>query len=48
METPGNLKDQIAAADERLLAGLGYKQEFLRAFTPLEVRLSLTEECSPC
>ena len=33
------LKDRIAAADEELLAGLGYKQEFHRAFTPLEVRL---------
>lgn len=32
-----SLKDQIALADERLLADLGYKQEFLRAFTPLEV-----------
>ena len=31
------MKDQIAAADEALLAELGYKQEFLRAFTPLEV-----------
>jgi len=27
----------IAAADEALLAELGYKQEFQRAFTPLEV-----------
>jgi hypothetical protein len=27
----------IAKADERLLAELGYKQEFQRAFTPLEV-----------
>jgi hypothetical protein len=27
----------IANADEKLLAGLGYKQEFQRAFTPLEV-----------
>ena len=35
MET---LKERIAAADEELLAGLGYKQEFHRAFTPLEVR----------
>jgi hypothetical protein len=25
-------------ADEKLLATLGYKQEFQRAFTPLEVR----------
>ena len=28
----------IEAADEALLAELGYKQEFQRAFTPLEVR----------
>jgi hypothetical protein len=27
----------IAKADEALLAELGYKQEFSRAFTPLEV-----------
>jgi hypothetical protein len=27
----------IAKADEKLLAKLGYKQEFQRAFTPLEV-----------
>jgi hypothetical protein len=27
----------IAKADETLLAELGYKQEFQRAFTPLEV-----------
>jgi hypothetical protein len=27
----------IAKADEALLAELGYKQEFKRAFTPLEV-----------
>jgi hypothetical protein len=27
----------IANADENLLAELGYKQEFQRAFTPLEV-----------
>ncbi|KAI5120016.1 hypothetical protein M0805_008477 [Coniferiporia weirii] len=30
-------REQVAAADEELLAGLGYKQEFQRAFTPLEV-----------
>ena len=30
-------KEAIARADERLLAELGYKQEFKRAFTPLEV-----------
>lgn len=28
----------VEAADEALLAELGYKQEFRRAFTPLEVR----------
>ncbi|KAL5524934.1 hypothetical protein ACEPAF_8803 [Sanghuangporus sanghuang] len=32
-----SLKKQVAVADEQLLADLGYKQEFLRAFTPLEV-----------
>ncbi|KAH7924358.1 amino acid transporter [Leucogyrophana mollusca] len=30
-------QDAIAQADEALLAQLGYKQEFKRAFTPLEV-----------
>ncbi|KAG6374015.1 hypothetical protein JVT61DRAFT_4651 [Boletus reticuloceps] len=30
-------KEAIAIADEKLLAELGYKQEFKRAFTPLEV-----------
>jgi hypothetical protein len=30
-------KEQIRLADEALLASLGYKQEFKRAFTPLEV-----------
>ena len=30
-------KEGIARADEELLAELGYKQEFKRAFTPLEV-----------
>ena len=30
-------KARVAAADEALLAELGYKQEFQRAFTPLEV-----------
>lgn len=29
--------DAIRIADEALLADLGYKQEFKRAFTPLEV-----------
>lgn len=31
-------KDSTRQADEALLASLGYKQEFKRAFTPLEVR----------
>lgn len=31
------MKENIAVADEALLATLGYKQEFQRAFTPLEV-----------
>ncbi|KAF8130354.1 amino acid/polyamine transporter I [Boletus edulis] len=30
-------KEAIARADEKLLSELGYKQEFKRAFTPLEV-----------
>jgi len=30
-------KEAVARADEQLLAELGYKQEFKRAFTPLEV-----------
>ncbi|KAL0579387.1 hypothetical protein V5O48_002612 [Marasmius crinis-equi] len=30
-------KQSVQAADEALLASLGYKQEFKRAFTPLEV-----------
>ncbi|KDQ54539.1 hypothetical protein JAAARDRAFT_209261 [Jaapia argillacea MUCL 33604] len=33
----GGNKQSVAAADEALLAALGYKQEFRRAFTPLEV-----------
>ena len=32
-------REAIARSDEALLAQLGYKQEFKRAFTPLEVRL---------
>ena len=32
----------IANADEKLLAELGYKQEFQRAFTPLEVYYVIT------
>ena len=31
-------KAEITRRDEELLAGLGYKQEFKRTFTPLEVR----------
>lgn len=30
-------QERIALADEELLASLGYKQEFKRAFTPFEV-----------
>ena len=30
-------RDEIVGRDEELLARLGYKQEFKRAFTPLEV-----------
>lgn len=30
--------EAVRLADEALLADLGYKQEFKRAFTPLEVR----------
>ena len=37
------VKNQIAAADEALLAELGYKQEFQRAFTPLEVSFFMLE-----
>ncbi|KAH9956384.1 hypothetical protein BGW80DRAFT_1388167, partial [Lactifluus volemus] len=33
----GQRKAAIAESDERLLAELGYKQEFQRAFRPLEV-----------
>ncbi|TFY70806.1 hypothetical protein EVG20_g2193 [Dentipellis fragilis] len=39
-DMPGIAKEkqrEIALADENLLAELGYKQEFQRAFTPLEV-----------
>ena len=36
---PSYRKAKIAAADEALLAELGYKQEFQRAFTPLEVSI---------
>ncbi|EEB88234.1 hypothetical protein MPER_14049, partial [Moniliophthora perniciosa FA553] len=32
-------KNAIKQADEALLASLGYKQEFKRAFTPLELLL---------
>lgn len=30
-------QDSVKQNDEQLLASLGYKQEFKRAFTPLEV-----------
>jgi hypothetical protein len=30
-------RDQVASADEELLASLGYKQEFKRTFTSFEV-----------
>lgn len=32
-------REAVKIADEQLLAQLGYKQEFQRAFSPLEVRL---------
>ncbi len=32
------LSGTVSNADEALLAALGYKQEFKREFTPLEVR----------
>ena len=35
-----NALDDIKAQDEALLASLGYKQEFKRAFTPFEVLTS--------
>ncbi|KAK1215359.1 hypothetical protein PQX77_022043 [Marasmius sp. AFHP31] len=35
--TKQNTKKSVKEADEALLASLGYKQEFKRAFTPLEV-----------
>lgn len=34
---PQNRNAAVALADEELLASLGYKQEFQRAFTGLEV-----------
>ncbi|KAF8890636.1 amino acid/polyamine transporter I [Infundibulicybe gibba] len=37
LETTHRGLDAVARADEELLAALGYKQEFKRAFTPLEV-----------
>jgi hypothetical protein len=33
-------KEEIKKADVRLLAQLGYKQEFKRDFKPLEVRIA--------
>lgn len=42
MSDPKNQKKAaIARGDEELLASLGYKQEFQRAFTGLEVFISL-------
>ncbi|PBK92567.1 hypothetical protein ARMGADRAFT_1013151 [Armillaria gallica] len=32
-----NTREAVQRADEELLASLGYKQEFRRAFTPIEV-----------
>ncbi|KAJ7141883.1 APC amino acid permease [Mycena crocata] len=37
VSAPAKDRDAIRLADEKLLATLGYKQEFKRAFTPLEV-----------
>ncbi|KIK56176.1 hypothetical protein GYMLUDRAFT_174701 [Collybiopsis luxurians FD-317 M1] len=37
MSNTVNQKEAVRHADEALLASLGYKQEFKRAFTPLEV-----------
>ncbi|KAF8662742.1 hypothetical protein AX16_001100 [Volvariella volvacea WC 439] len=37
MSQPKAPHDLVAFSDERLLAELGYKQEFKRAFTPIEV-----------
>jgi hypothetical protein len=37
VDVQGQRKAAIAESDERLLAKLGYKQEFQRAFRPLEV-----------
>ena len=36
-DIPKQRKQAIAKADEELLAELGYKQEFRRAFKPIEV-----------
>jgi hypothetical protein len=38
-QTQRQRKEAIQRADVKLLAQLGYKQEFDRAFRPLEVRL---------
>ena len=40
-------KQAIAKADEELLADLGYKQEFRRAFKPIEVLSFLLSHCFP-
>ena len=39
-----NQRSAIETADEELLASLGYKQEFQRAFTGLEVSTKLESE----
>jgi hypothetical protein len=47
--TSNNLEQPnlVKQADEELLASLGYKQEFKRAFTPLEVRSSVSHLLTP-
>lgn len=40
-------KEEIKKADIRLLAQLGYKQEFKRDFKPLEVCLSFKSRLTP-
>lgn len=45
-ETQQGVRVDIALADEQLLASLGYKQEFQRAFTGLEVRYFLPFQAS--
>lgn len=36
-------RDRIRQADEELLAALGYKQEFKREFSPLEVSYEIPQ-----